>query len=63
MKGLEYLSYEERLRDLGHLSLEKRRHRVRTVSVFEDLKGGRKRTESGSFQQCPGTRKEAMGTN
>ena len=52
MKGLEHLTYEEGLRDLGLFSMEKRMCRGFLSICVNSRKEGGKRTEPGSIQWC-----------
>ncbi|PKU46843.1 hypothetical protein llap_2816 [Limosa lapponica baueri] len=63
IKGMQHLSYEERLRDLGLFSLEKIIQRGNLINAYEYLKGGVKRMGSGSSQWCLVTGQGAMDTS
>ena len=61
IRGLQHLPYNDRLRELGLLSLEKRRLRGELIAAFQDLQGASKQEGRQLFERGDKSRTRGNG--
>ena len=61
IRGLEHLSYEDRMRELSLFSLEKRRLQGDLIAAFQYLKGAYKQEGSQLFERTGNSRTRGNG--
>jgi len=61
IRGLEYLSYEDRLKKMGLFSLEKRRLQGDLIAAFQYLKGAYRKDGEGFFTRVCSDRTRRNG--
>ena len=61
IRGLEHLSYKDRLRELGLFSLEKRRLRGDLIAAFQYLKGAYKQEGNQLLERVDNSRTKGNG--